>query len=240
MDATLKVLSTKAQVARQFTEELLSWAADKDSVSIALSGGSTPKTLFKLWTEEYLDKFDWSKFTFYWGDERCVPPDDEESNYGAAYDLFLKHLPEAHRHIERMRGEDNPEQEAKRYANLIDNDLPKVENVPQFDVMLLGMGDDGHTASIFPNQMHLLTEEGFAATATHPDSGQTRVTLTGPVICQAKWIVFLVTGENKAARIQEIFTGQPISVNYPAAHIEAKEGEMTWYVDEAAAQALQS
>jgi 6-phosphogluconolactonase len=104
--------------------------------------------------------------------------------------------------------------------------------------MLMGMGDDGHTASIFPDQMHLLNEERFAATATHPDSGQTRVTLTGPVICQSKWIVYLVTGEKKAEPTQEIFTGQLASVNYPTAHIEAKEGELTWYVDEGAAKEL--
>lgn len=238
MDATLKVLSSKETVARQFTEDLVNWINDKDKVFLALSGGSTPKTLFQLWTAEYLDKIDWSKFHFFWGDERCVPPDSDESNYGAANELFLKHLPESDRHVYRIKGENDPEKEAKRYAQLIADTLPMVGGRPQFDVLLMGMGDDGHTASIFPNQMELLSAEPICRTAKHPESGQTRVTLTGPIINHGERIAFLVTGEGKADRIAEIFSDAPESNEYPAAYIYAKQGELIWYVDEAAAKKL--
>ncbi|MEM8527196.1 MAG: 6-phosphogluconolactonase [Bacteroidota bacterium] len=238
MNATLKVFEDKNAVARQFAEDLLTWTKGKEKVTIALSGGSTPKVLFKILVEEYLEHFDWSSIHFFWGDERCVPPDDDNSNFKMTYDLLLQHIPDNQRNIYRVKGENNPEEEAKRYAQMIEEVVEKANGLPQFDIMILGMGDDGHTASIFPHQMELLEIDEICATAKHPVSGQIRVSLTGKVINNSKQIAFLVTGYGKAERLKEIFNQEDNYQQYPAAHIEAKNGGLTWYVDEGAAKLL--
>lgn len=235
MTATLKVFEDKNAVARQFAEDLLTWTTGKDKVTIALSGGSTPKVLFKLLADKYLDRFDWSSIHFFWGDERCVPPDDEDSNFKMTYDLLLQHIPENQRNVHRVKGENDPEEEVKRYAKIIQEVLDQSNGFPQFDVMILGMGDDGHTASIFPHQMDLLETNAVCATAKHPVSGQIRVSLTGKVINNSKQIAFLVTGDGKAERMKEIIEKKGEYLKYPAAHIH---GDVSWYVDEGAANLL--
>jgi len=235
MDVTLKVFEDKNAVARQFAEDLLTWTQDKEKVTIALSGGSTPKVLFKLLADKYLDRFHWANIHFFWGDERCVPPDDEDSNFKMTYELLLKHIPESQRNIYRVKGENDPKEEAKRYTQVIEEVVEKANGLPQFDIMILGMGDDGHTASIFPHQLELLTSDHVCATAKHPDSGQIRVTLTGEVINNSKQIAFLVTGEGKAERLKEIFGQEEGYQQYPAAHIR---GNVSWYLDEGAAKHL--
>lgn len=235
MNATLKVFEDKNTVAKQFAEDLLAWTKGKEKITIALSGGSTPKVLFQLLAEEYLDRFDWSTIHFFWGDERCVPPNHDDSNYKMTYDLLLQHIPENYRNVYRIMGENEPMEEVTRYAKVIEEVVEKVSGLPQFDIMILGMGEDGHTASIFPNQMELLNTDSICAMARHPESGQIRVSLTGNVINHAKEIVFLVTGAGKAEKIEEIFGKKGMYLNYPAAHIH---GNVNWYLDEAAADKL--
>ena len=146
----------------------------------------------------------------------------------------LHHKPDIHRII----GENEPAEEAERYSEEIKSNLVINNGLPQFNLIILGMGDDGHTASIFPDQMALINSSKICEVAKHPISGQKRITLTGPVINNAIQVVFLVTGESKANRIREIHYKEQNSNQYPAAHINAGDGQLIWFLDEAAAKYL--
>lgn len=231
MPTQLHISQDATQVAHDFTRYLLEQIAGKTHFNIALSGGSTPKRLFKLWASEYADQFDWSVLHFYWGDDRCVPPGSEESNYGVTQSLLFDHVPVPTTNIHRVRGEDEPASEAERYGELIEKNLPSANGLPAFDLIILGMGDDGHTASIFPHQMELLTASSICAVATHPTSGQQRVSLTGPVINNAERVTFLVTGENKAKKVDSILNKTSGHQAYPAAYILPRTGDLHWFLD---------
>lgn len=225
-------------VAQAFTRYFIDLIADKARVNIALSGGSTPKLLFQLWARDYADQIDWSRLHFFWGDERCVAPDDAASNFGMTKSLLFDHINIPEENIHRIRGEDDPETEAVRYGAEIQAALPAEGSLPVFDLIILGMGDDGHTASIFPHQMELLTVSKICAVATHPRSGQQRITLSGPVIQQAQQIAFLVTGANKSDKIASVIQRQGEWQSLPAAHIQPFSGELHWFLDKAAANRL--
>jgi 6-phosphogluconolactonase len=225
-------------IASDFAAYFAEWASHQGVINLALSGGSTPKALFRCWAAHYHDSIDWEKIRFFWGDERCVPPDDEESNYRWADELFLSPLGVPQAHIFRIRGEAPPEQEAQRYAQVLQQLLPSRNGLPAFDLILLGMGEDGHTASIFPNQMELLQAPGSCAVAAHPETGQQRITLTGKVINNTQAAVFLAAGAGKAQKVREIIGHLPGSEQYPAAGIHPFEGSLHWFLDEAAAQLL--
>jgi 6-phosphogluconolactonase len=235
METIVRISSTPDLVANEFAGYLLEKSLREDRLTIALSGGSTPTLLFDILAMKYKERIPWDKVHFFWGDERCVPPDHEESNYKMTYDHLLKHISIPEENIHRVRGEDDPEKERIRYGNEIRQLLG---DHPVFDIVMLGMGTDGHTASIFPHQMELLDSKEICATATHPESGQIRVTLTGNVINSAKRIFFLVTGASKSEKAAEIINQDPKAKEYPAAHIRSKEGKLYWYLDEAAAQLI--
>ncbi|TAE57686.1 MAG: 6-phosphogluconolactonase, partial [Bacteroidetes bacterium] len=167
--------------------------------------------------------------------ERCVPPDHAESNYRMTVEHLLEPLGIPEYQIHRMRGEADPETEARRAGAEILEYVPGHNGLPRFDLLMLGMGTDGHTLSIFPHQMELLRDPRICAIGIHPESGQQRITLTGPVAAQAARIAFLVTGAAKAPIIQAIQEGLPESQHYPAAHIRAQSGELHWFMDVAAA-----
>ena len=141
-------------------------------------------------------------------------------------------MPEANVH--RVLGENDPVQEAQRYGKEIEDGLPSANGLPQFDLIILGMGADGHTASIFPHEMELLDSKEVCAVATHPESGQKRVSLTGQVINNARVVTFLVTGASKAEKVVEIFNQSGDWKSYPASYIKPDSGELTWYLDKAA------
>lgn len=234
------ISTTPQETVENFAKYLVELIENKkdDKFNIALSGGNTPKLLFYYLKENYLNKIDWGNVHFYWGDERCVPPDSEESNFGNAFDLFLNSEEIPSKNIHRILGENIPEEEAEVYSEIILVNLPIVNKLPQFDLIWLGLGDDGHTASIFPNQMEILNSNKICEVAEHPESGQKRITLTGNVINNAKNISFLVTGENKAQVINEIFNKKNNFEHYPASHIKAEKGELNWFLDENAASKL--
>lgn len=226
-------------VAAAFAEWLCDWLAEQSGpVHIALSGGSTPKVLFRLLAQDYENQINWQRVHLYWGDERCVPPDDPESNYGMTQELLLRHIDIPMANIHRVRGEHDPKEEAKRYGEIIEAELPMEGGYPIFDLIILGMGSDGHTASIFPNSMELLTAASTCAVAVHPDSGQKRITLTGPVINRAREVSFLVTGAGKTDKVRAIIRREGAYLNYPAAHIQPKSKHLSWFLDEAAAAEL--
>jgi len=208
--------------------------------NIALSGGSTPAALFNKMVSGNEDPGIWEQVNFFWVDERCVPPDHTESNYRMTDETFFRPLSVSNTHVYRMMGEEEPHAEAERYEALLRSQLPAREGLPCFDLILLGMGTDGHTASIFPDQMDLLHSGRICEVARQPETGQQRITLTGPVINNAERVCFMITGENKAAVLASILDGEEGSEKYPAAHIKPAWGILEWYLDEEAAKLLKA
>lgn len=240
MDSEKKIFADNPAVAQAFAKEFVEWIAsqEKDKLTVSLSGGSTPTLLFEILAKDFADKADWSRVHFFWGDERCVAPDDPQSNYGVCRSLFLDHVSIADENIHRVVGEADPESEAIRYGEEMKEHCELNEDgLPVLDMLILGMGGDGHTASIFPHQIELLKAESICAVATHPESGQKRVTMTGPVLNSAKRVDFLVTGAGKAGVLNEIFSKTGDWETYPTSFIESA-GPVTFYLDEAAASQL--
>jgi 6-phosphogluconolactonase len=206
--------------------------------TIALSGGSTPNLLYEVIRDEYLSKINWKQIDLYWGDERCVDPENTESNFGTAKRILLDFLSIPDGNIHRIRGESDPENEAVRYSNEIEINLPKHNGLPSFDLILLGIGTDGHTASIFPNQMHLINADKICDTAFHPETNQKRITITGKVIDNAENVVFLATGDEKAEIISNIIRKKDNFKSFPAAYINPKFGKLSYYLDKESAKFL--
>jgi len=234
----IKIFKDNEAVAVAFARYFAEWLQDKESVTVALSGGSTPKVLFKHWAKNYREKISWEKIHFFWGDERCVPPDHPESNYGLTKKLLFDHITIPEENIHRIRGEEPPEKEVGRYEEEIRQSVRTEDGLPLFDLIILGMGADGHTASIFPNQMDLLTNLRICSLATHPNSGQKRISLTGKVINKAQLATFLVTGRSKSPVIKEIMTKTGRWSSYPAAFIAPDQGELVWFLDTEASAEL--
>lgn len=231
------IISQDALAAAQaFADFLAQKVSENNIVHIALSGGSTPKILFELLADEYDEDIDWEKLHFWWGDERCVPPTDNDSNYKMTKELLFDSISIKDSQIHRVLGENEPQEEANRYGEEILKHLPIVNGLPQFDIIMLGMGGDGHTASIFPHEMSLLEDKAICGVANHPESGQKRVTLNGPVINNAQDISFLVTGEGKTEKVDEIFNQKEGYLSYPAAHFNGEN--VVWYLDDSAARML--
>jgi 6-phosphogluconolactonase len=235
---TLHVLPSGEAVARAFADHLIEKLEEKGEGPLfwALSGGSTPKLLFRLLAEEYRDRIDWSRLYFFWGDDRMVPYDDPESNYGEAKALLFDHVPVVEEQIFPIPTQLEPEEAARTYAATLAEHLPRnSDGLPIFDINMLGMGTDGHTASIFPDSMDLLTDERICAVAKHPESGQLRVTLTGPVINASDEVIFLVTGRSKTLRVAQIINREQLATEFPAAHVQPLSGKLHWFLDTVAA-----
>ncbi len=234
----VKIYKDKQEVAQQFSAYFAELVQGKQIFHVALSGGSTPKIVFDVLASEYGQQIDWTKIHFYWGDERCVPPEDDDSNYKMTVEHLFSKIDVMKANIHRILGESDPRREALRYANLLEINLDRVDGVPQFDLVLLGMGDDGHTASIFPHEIELWNSNDHCVVATHPDSNQKRVSINGRVINRAKEVAFLVTGASKAEKVAEIHNQKEGHEKYPAALVNPKSGKLTWFLDEEAAQQL--
>ncbi len=233
-----KIFETPKKTAEAFGDYLMGQAEKAEFYHCALSGGTTPKLLFDYLAKEYANSELWSKIYFYWGDERCVPPEDNESNYKMTKEHLLDKISTPAENIIRIHGENDPANEAERYANELMENAPTLKGLPVFDMIILGMGEDGHTASIFPHQMELMSSERLCEVATHPTSGQKRVTFTGHVINSAREVVFLVTGAGKRHKVKEIFEKKGDYGSYPAAHIFPTEGKLSWFMDKEAASLL--
>ncbi|MDW3648339.1 MAG: 6-phosphogluconolactonase [Bacteroidia bacterium] len=232
-----KIYADPERVAEQFARHLAEWMAESEQehFHIALSGGSTPRLLFDLLARDYANKFPWDIMHFWWGDERCVPPDDADSNFGMTRKHLLDHIDIPEGNIHRVRGENDPATEAIRYGKTIQEFLPIRNGWPVFDLIMLGLGTDGHTASIFPHQMELLEDPNVCVVATHPDSGQKRISLSGGVINEGERIAFLATGVSKAEKYSEIVEQKGSFESYPASYIHPEKGELYWFIDQAAA-----
>lgn len=230
-----KIFLTPEDLANNFAEELIGLIkiAEKGntSLAIAISGGSTPRLLFTVLSDKYSTAVDWRVVKLFWVDERCVPPDNTESNFGMTNKTLLSKIEIPSENIFRMRGEDDPVKEAERYSELIDKQIHQKNSIPVFDIVLLGMGEDGHTASIFQGNEKLFSSNKNCDVAVHPVSGQNRITLTGKVINNARSIFFLVTGNNKADIVNEIFRNSAVSGMFPAAYVRSLNGNTTWLLD---------
>ncbi len=237
----LSIHENKQAVAKAFSEYLKQRIEDaEDKLHVALSGGSTPKAIFDFMAENYGTSIQWDKLHLYWGDERCVPPTDAESNYKMTVDHLLSKIDFPEENIHRILGENDPEEEAKRYGEVLNEWLPTDEDGPIFDIVILGMGDDGHTASVFPYNIELWDKPENCVTAKHPDSGQVRVSLTGKVINNAEEVAFLVTGEGKAEKVEIIINELDGFEKYPAALVAPHTEKLTWFMDKAAASKLEA
>ena len=154
--------------------------------TIALSGGTTPATLFEVWEREYATYTPWSRIYFYWVDERCVPPGDDQSNFGLAYRLLFSKVGIPASHYYRIVGEGAPEEEAKQYSSIVKTTVPTVDGVPVFDFVLLGIGEDGHTSSIFPDHQELLTAGEPYEVSVNPYNKTVRICMTGRPLIEAQ------------------------------------------------------
>ena len=206
----------------------------------ALSGGSTPKGLYSLLAAPgYKERIAWFKVHLFWGDERCVPPDHPESNYRMVQESLLSKISIPAENVHRMAGEKEPSLAAAEYEEQLRTffHLPKAA-LPRFDFILLGLGEDGHTASLFPGSDALSDTERLV-TAPYVDKLDSyRLTLTLPVLNHAAQIVFLVAGESKAAVVKEVLRAEPASSTFPAAKVKPPNSQLTWLITQDAASEL--
>jgi 6-phosphogluconolactonase len=216
-------------------EEIL---VNKENMFIALSGGSTPNVyLSKLADPQFSGDISWRRIHFFFVDERMVDPMDPGSNYRTIKELFFDKISIPEENIHRIKGEIVPQLEVRRYGNEIVNNVGKKRNsLPEFDWILLGMGSDGHTASIFPNVE--LKEEYLKITAISkkPETGQIRVTITEDIINNADYVTFIITGRDKANTVFEALRGN--TEKYPAGRINPENGTLEFLLDQEAASIL--
>jgi len=227
--------SLAESLANYICEMINSQAVNNEFFTIALSGGKTPDLLFSVLGNKYNDKDLWKNVRFFWVDERCVPPEDEESNFRKAHDLFFGKTGIDKGKIFRIRGENDPIPEAERYSEVISENTTHKRGLPSFSLILLGLGEDGHTASIFPGKEILFRSGRICDVAVHPVTGQKRITLTGPVLNNAENVFFLASGINKAVMVKKILKGDESETRLPASYINPVDGNLIWYLDSNAA-----
>jgi 6-phosphogluconolactonase len=221
--------------AEQTTRTLESALAARTRATFVLTGGNTPRQLYGLLASSpYRGRISWERVRFFWGDERCVPPNDPQSNFGMARDTLLSKVPVPPDHIHRMLGElPDADEAARRYEAEISEIIPGPRE-PAFDLVLLGMGDDGHTASLFPGTQW--NEERLVTGNYVPRLGSWRLTMTPRLLNAARAVVFLASGSAKAKALAGVLEGPQGA--FPAQRISPARGTLTWMVDAAAARDL--
>lgn len=261
----IRVVEDAAAVSRAAAEEVAAALALGREGGVpggllagALSGGSTPRALYRLLADPaspYRDRIAWEAIHFFWGDERHVPPDDPDSNFRMAREALLDRVPVPSAHIHRVAGEEpDAARAAERYERELielfkldpepgprrDEGEPSAARLdwPRFDLVLLGLGEEGHTASLFPGSP-LLAERRRLAAAVWVEAHRTwRITFTPPVINHAAAVIFLVSGAAKAAALAAVLEGEPCPERYPAQVVAPVDGRLLWIVDRAAAGRL--
>jgi 6-phosphogluconolactonase len=234
------VIPGEAEKTLQFSVDLFIRLAnqaikERGCFAVALSGGGTPQAIFQeLSSAVYREKIDWSKVLLFWSDERCVPQDHPDSNYRMAMEAGFGSLPLCAEHIFPLLGTGNLEQNARDYEELILKKIPS----QKFDLVMLGMGEDGHTASLFP-KTHALNTAGQLVIPNYlPHKGIWRMTLTFPCILTARHTVIYVLGKAKAEKLKEVLTGPYVPDLLPVQNVGTIENPALWIVDEEAASQL--
>ncbi|HTU82542.1 MAG TPA: 6-phosphogluconolactonase [Candidatus Acidoferrales bacterium] len=212
--------------------------AQRGAFRVALSGGSTPRAAYELLAQPpRKTAIDWSAVHVYFGDERCVPPDDPESNFRMAHEAFLDAVPLPKENVNRIRGEADPGHAANEYASLLRTELGQP---PHFDLVLLGLGPDGHTASLFPGSAPDTDDNAMVRAVYAKSQDMWRVTVTPKVINAAAVVAFVVEGDAKSEILEKVYAG-PVDVKeYPAQIVRPQSGRLLWIVDRRAAELIHS
>jgi 6-phosphogluconolactonase len=232
MKPEIVVLPDPHALAREAADRFVALArsaiAAQGRFAVALSGGSTPRLLYEQLVTQPID---WQRVHIFWGDERCVPPDHPDSNYGMAQRALLSHINIPAQNVHRLQGELNPAQAAQRYEDELRTFFGAA---PCFDLILLGLGSDAHTASLFPHTPALHEQQRWVAAQYVENLQADRLTLTLPIINHAANIIFLIAGHDKAAALQSVWHGPRDPDRFPAQSIMPTIGRVTWLVDRAA------
>lgn len=235
----LHVFQNTDAVCRALAGWIVAYCAEvvreRGQFSVVLSGGNTPKHLFELLaSDEFRSHIAWETWRVFWGDERVVPFTDERNNARMAYDALLKHVPIPTERIHVMRTDEEPEHSAAAYEFVLRRLFDQSSTT--FDLVLLGLGDDGHTLSLFPGTDVVEEETAWVRAFFLEKQAMYRLTLTAPVINRAASVAFLVTGESKASVLNEVLNGP--TGQFPAQRIQPRNGNLHWFLDEAAANEL--
>jgi 6-phosphogluconolactonase len=208
--------------------------------TIALSGGSTPAAIYELLATRFRLSVDWKEVQFWWGDERCVPPDDQHSNYAMANRTLLSHLELRPEQVHRMRGELAPAQAARAYEQELRSAFSLADGeFPRFGLVMLGVGDNRHTLSLFPGHKAAIEETQRLVVADEVEATpRPRVTFTPPVANHAQRAMFVATGKAKAEAVRDVIAGPRDPLKFPAQIIQPSDGELIWVLDKAAASLL--
>ena len=219
--------------ATHFVDLALSSIALNRRFSVALSGGETPHAMYQLLaTPEFSSRIDWQYVHLFWSDERCVSPEAPESNYGMAWKAFIDHVPISMDNIHRILGEEDPLVAAETYEQDLKGHFKA--GLPRFDLVLLGLGEDGHTASIYPRSSATSEMRRLCVAVQHPLTNQWRVTLTYPTINAAANVTFLVAGASKSGMLRTVRSGLIAPEEFPASAVDPGNGKLLWLCDQGA------
>jgi len=249
-DPNISIFDSNDGVAESVAQQWLDLSKGAGIVNISLSGGSTPKHIFGFIAHsDYASQINWKHLHFWWGDERCVSARHEQSNYGEAMRLLFSQVLISADNLHPIHGELSPEKACIEFKDEMEACLPmntvSGRNRPVYDWVILGIGEDGHTASLFPDNVDYEASQN-AVLAYHPDTQQARVTLSAPVICAAKRVTYLALGEGKKQIVAALLNNEPSAElnkepsteGFPAANIKSTQGPTDWYLDEQSASGL--
>lgn len=238
MDVKVHILDRPEQLATHGAARLAELSrraiAERGAFHVALAGGSTPESLYRELAERYRDELDWQHIHVYFGDERCVPPEHDESNFRMAREALLAHVPIPDAQVHRIAGEGKPEKAARDYAKTLRERVPGGAKAPRFDLVLLGMGPDGHTASLFPGT-DILQRKSAAAAVYVEKLHAWRISVTLPVLNNARHVMILVAGDKKADVVRHVLRNVEGAKPLPIQHVRPA-GELEWFLDAAAAR----
>lgn len=241
--ANVFIFDTPEQLAQaaavRFVQDAKEAVINHNSFSVALAGGNTPRRVYELLaTDTFKSQIDWARVQLFFGDERCVPPNHPESNYRMVYETLISKISIPVENVHRMPGERKPDEGARFYEDELKSFFAGLA-WPRFNLALLGLGEDGHTASLFPDSEALNQKSNWVVATKAPRLRQTRITLTIPVFNHAAHVVFLVTGKEKASVLSEVLRASSGMKQLPAQMIRPSSGSLEWLVDRAAASQLE-
>lgn len=239
----IKIFKDQTAASLEMAEALTSIAeeavAREGRFTMALTGGSSPQTLYVLLrSDPYHQRIPWKKCYFFWGDERAVPFDDDRNNARMGFEKLLNHVPVPTDQIYRMNGGIAPDKAADDYEILLKRHFGEQE--PAFDIILLGMGADGHTASIFPGSAAVHEKNRLVTTGYNSEQGTQRITFTAPLINKARHIFFAVFGDDKAETLRQVLEGEEHPEQLPVQLVKSGQSEITWFLDEKSAKLLKN